>query len=68
MKAITNQLHYRATGAEGDKGLARAIGLSTPNHLLDRHEGHSELWQKCGHQIPLPPPPEGQEKSMVSSW
>ncbi|XP_052280835.1 uncharacterized protein LOC127878348 [Dreissena polymorpha] len=48
-QSIANHLYYRAASSEGNGDLVVAKWLSIGNHVVNRHDGHGDLFQRCLH-------------------
>lgn len=46
---IKNHLYYSAASSNGDGELMVAKWQSITNHIVDDHEGHSDIFTKCDH-------------------
>jgi solute carrier family 8 (sodium/calcium exchanger) len=48
--SVSNHVYYVAASSNGDEELAKAKWMSIMNHIVDKHEGHGELYPKCLHE------------------
>ena len=47
--SISNHMYWCAVSSKGDGESLKAKWLSITNHIVDIHEGHSDVFCKCEH-------------------
>ncbi|XP_077531565.1 uncharacterized protein LOC144143607 isoform X2 [Haemaphysalis longicornis] len=48
-ESIVNHIYHAVQVGAGDADLAEAVWLSVLNHIKDKHDGHSALYDRCKH-------------------
>ena len=48
-QSISNHMYYCAAESHGNGELLKQMWCSISNHVVNIHEGHGTLFQKCAH-------------------